>query len=317
MIDDSFFFSHAGGTKIHLRKWYDERQKEIKGVVVLVHGMAEHIGRYDEFAKFLIAKGYVVFGADHLGHGQSVSSDKELGYFCSKKPAEVLVLDVHTVVKIAEHDYPGSDVFILGHSMGSFVVRNYLCDYCDSVKAAVIVGTGSQSGIVLLGGKIITSVISFFRGGHYYSPFVEKMAFGHYLDRIENPVSGYDWLSEDKENVKSYLEDDRAGIDFTVNGYKTLFTLISRCQSKSRVEKMDKKKPILIISGKEDPVGDYGKGVAGLVSLYKKHGLCNVHCRLYDNMRHEILNETERHKVYDDVYKFILKKAGKEKRSEE
>jgi len=299
-----FFESRDNHTKIHAVRWIPECDS-IKGIFVIVHGMAEYIERYDEFATYFADRGYIVTGIDNLGHGKSMREDKNPGYFAKQDPATVAVRDVHRLKKLTQEEYPGLPVAIFGHSMGSFIVRNYIIRYGSGVECAVVAGTGMQPTGVIYGAKALAAVIKLFLGDNHVSKILEKCAFGGYFKRIPNPQTKNDWLSLDQENVAKYCADPLCGFTFTVNGDRTVLELLNRAQKAENIEKIPKELPILVTSGAEDPVGLYGKGPQSVYDAYKAAGIKDVSIKLYDDLRHEILNEACKEEVMADIYAFV------------
>jgi len=217
-----------------------------------------------------------------------------------------VVRDVHRLKKINQEVYPGVPYIILGHSMGSFIVRNYICRYGSGIEGAIVCGTGMQSGVLLTVSKIVAGIQKFIFGDEHVSHFIDKCAFGSYNKKIENPRTSKDWLTKDEEIVDTYLMDSLCGFTFTVNGFSTLFELISRVRKEENLQKIPKELPILVVSGLEDPVGNYGEGVRATYDSMEKVGLKNISMTLYPNDRHEVLNETDRKKVMEDLWNWIF-----------
>ncbi len=308
-----FYESRDGKTQIHGVIWkpdcmVGEYAGKPKCVLQIVHGMEEYIDRYDEFAKFMNKCDICVIGNDHLGHGQSVSDGVMHGYFGEDDIATVVVRDVHRLKKMVQEQLPDVPFFIMGHSMGSFITRNYICRYGTGIKGAVIMGTGFMPNIALGTGQFITRTMALFHGWEYKSPFVQKMAFGAYQKRIENPETGVDWLSANEENVQNYIADPLCGFGFTVNGFYTLFEFIKRAQSASWRKKIPKELPMFFVAGAEDPVGGYGEGVKKAFSLYQKAGMSDLSIKLYEKDRHEILQEDDWGRIAQDIYEWITKR---------
>lgn len=302
--EDFYFDSRDGLNKIHAVRYMPD-DGQVKCVLQIVHGMAEYIDRYEEFATFLTDRGFVVTGEDHLGHGKSVPVGGHYGYFCEQDPATVLVRDVHRLKKMTQTLYPGVPYVILGHSMGSFILRNYLCRYGTGIDGAIVVGTGMQSKALVAAGKVVAGIQKMFLGSDHVSRFIDKCAFGAYNKKIENPRTDKDWLSRNEENVDRYIADPLCGFTFTVNGFRTSFELISRIQKKENLVKVPTELPIFMVSGNADPVGDYGKGVQKAYDSLKEVGMKNLSLKLYDEDRHELLNETDRAVVMQDIYDWI------------
>ena len=307
--EDFYFDSRDGETEIHAVKWIPEQKPRC--VLQIVHGMAEYAARYEGLAKTLTGEGILVTGEDHLGHGQSVRSktgkEHPLGYFCDHDAATVVVRDAHRLKKAVQEQYPGVPYLILGHSMGSFILRNYLCRYGTGIDGAVIMGTGMQPYVLVAFAGALARLIGALGGEKRPSPLLDRMAFGNYNRRIPNPASRMDWLSRDEEQVRRYLDDPLCGFTFTANGFHTLFSLIGRLHDPALLEKMPKDLPVLFVAGEEDPVGDYGKAVRAVAESFRALGMKRVECRLYPGMRHELVNEIGKQEVEKDLLEWIGK----------
>lgn len=299
MRNEFYFPSKDGKTKIHVTEWIPEG--DIRAVLQICHGMCEFIGRYDNFAEFLNSHGYYVVGNDHLGHGESVVNDEDHGYFADPGGNECVISDIHTLRTITQEKYPHVPYFLLGHSMGSFLARQYICLHGSGLTGAVIMGTGSQPGIVLNLGIFLCRLSALFHGQHYRSRFINNLAFGGYNKSFEPARTSCDWLTRDQQIVDAYLDHPWCTFMFTVNAYRHMFRGIRFAQNPSNISRIPKDLPLLVTSGAEDPVGNFGKGVRQVYDTYLEAGLRDVTLTLYDNDRHEILNETDRDKVYSDL----------------
>ena len=302
--ENIYFESRDGVSKLHAIVWSDETKNPI-GILQIIHGMAEYIDRYDDFARFMVGKGFVVVGDDHLGHGDSVGENGTFGYFCKKDPATVLVRDEHRLKKLMEAKYKGVPYYILGHSMGSFIARNYLNRYGSGIQGMIVMGTGNQSKALLSASKVLVGLTGFFCGEKHVAKFINKLAFGTYNRAIEDAKTNVDWLTKDETIVDKYIADERCGFTFTVNGFRGLFELIYRLQKPKNFVNIPKQIPVFFVSGEEDPVGDYGEGVIGAKNDLVRAGLENVSMKLYPGDRHEILNETDKDIVYQDIYEWL------------
>lgn len=306
MVKEEFYYdSRDGKSKLHAVRYAPDDAEDIRCVVQIVHGMSEYAERYEEFAEFLTARGCVVTGEDHMGHGKSVGKTGKYGYFCEQDPATVLVRDVHRLKKATQALYPDVPYVIMGHSMGSFIVRNYMFRYGTGVSAAIIMGTGMQSAGLLRLSKILSFIQKILCGPKHVSGLIDKLAFGSYNKQIENPRTPADWLSRDAERVDKYVVDPMCGFVFTVNGFATLFELISRLHKRENLERIPKTLPVFMLSGDADPVGDYGRGVQKAYESLKDVGIENITLKMYEGGRHELLNETNRAEVMDDVFRWI------------
>lgn len=311
--EEFYYDSRDGETRIHAIKWIPDG--EPRCILQIVHGMAEYIARYERLAVKLAEAGILVTGEDHLGHGLSLygevpDANHPLGYFCSHDPATVVVRDVHRLKKTVQEQYPGIPCLIMGHSMGSFILRNYLCRYGSGIDGAIIMGTGMQPRSAVKLARGLSRVLGAVQGQKHKSELVNAMAFGSYNKRIAHPASRMDWLSTENEEVRKYLEDPLCGFTFTLNGFCTLFELIDRLYDRDYLEKMPKELPVLFLAGAEDPVGDYGAAPRRVADSFQAFGMQHVDCKIYPGMRHELVNEKGREEVDADILEWVRKTAA-------
>ncbi len=291
-------------TMLHAIRWIPEG--EPIAILQIIHGMQEYVDRYDEFANYLAEKGILVIGNDHLGHGGSVGERGTYGYFCKNDAATVLVRDAHRLKKMTQEDYPGIPCFILGHSFGSFVAREYLTRYGTGIKGAIIQGTAYMPGGTVKSLSGLVSFLTVIMGEKYRSSMVNNMAFKGYLKKIPNPRTKQDWLSHNEASVDKYIADPACNFVFTLNGFKTMAELLKRIQDTDKMEDIPKDLPILITAGKEDPVGDYGVAPEKLFNIYQNDlKIKDVELKLYEGMRHELQQEIGREQVFADQYNWI------------
>lgn len=308
------FLSHDGTSTIKGLVWEParvrgSRRTAPRGVVQIVHGMAEHVGRYDEFARFLVERGYVVCAADHIGHGKSAAGPDELGCL-PPDGKEILIEDVHELRKTVTARYARQTPYIMfGHSMGSFVARAYLARYGEDVTAAVICGTGQQPFVVSKAGNALARFLAKTKGPDYRSPLLDGMGVGAFAKQIENPRTPHDWICTDPAVVDAYIADELCGAMFSVGGYATLTDLTAEVVTASCAAKVPKSLPVLFIAGAEDPVGACGKGVRAATEQLRRAGVQDVEVKLYEGMRHEILNEPGRARVYTETVDWIEEHA--------
>lgn len=303
------FDSADGRTKIHAVEWKPD-QRKVKGILQIFHGMVEFIDRYEEFAKFLTEQGFAVTGHDHLGHGLSIVTKEDYGFFREKNGNQVVLDDAHHLRQLTEKKYPDVPYFILGHSMGSFLLRQYLCLHGEGLKGAVIMGTGTQPALALKLGKGLCKVMAAIFGWHYRSWLIDRMAFGGYNKHFKPARTTADWLTKEKAMVDRYLSDERCTFRFTLNGYYNLFYSIEEASKEDNLRKMPSGLPVLFVAGKEDPVGNFGTGVEKVRKQFQSVGMQDVTQILYDTDRHEILNETDRKNVYQDMYNWLTDRGG-------
>ena len=295
--------SHDGKTKLHGVTW--EPEGEARAVVQIVHGMIEYIERYDGFASYLAERGYFVIGHDHLGHGESAASQDDWGFFEEENGNRVLLEDIHQVRRRAQERYPDAPYILLGHSMGSFLVRQYLCIKGEGICEAVILGTGNMPASLLWFGMFVTSTMAAVTGWRFRSRLVKLMVFGSYNKGIVPHRTAFDWISRDEAVVDTYRSEPKTSFDFTLNGYYNLFYSMLWLKKEEHLRRMRKDLPVLFASGTAGPVGSYGKGVEAAAESFRAHGVTHVDVKLYPADRHEILNELDRQQVYEDLWRWM------------
>lgn len=297
-----FQYPSCSGGMIHACRWTPESKP--RAVVQIIHGIAEHGARYDHFARYLNAHGILVTVQDHMGHGGSI---------CEETPRGVirggwfdLVEDSYQLFRDTREAYPDVPYIFFGHSMGSFVLRTILAKYPDSeIAGAVICGTGWMGGSLITGGYAAARAVCRSKGEEYPSPFLKKVMFGSYNDKIADPRTENDWLSTDEAVVDAYNDDPNCGFTATAGLIRAMMEGLRFIHRKDSLAAMNKALPVFFIAGKDDPVGDYGKGVAQAAAKFSKAGMQQVFCRLYPGYRHEILNEHNREEVYNDIARWI------------
>lgn len=298
--------STTGVSDIYARSWAPAEPSDVKAVFQIAHGMAEYGERYEAFARFLCEHGYAVFINDHVGHGKSVTSADELGYFGERDGWLGFVNDARLLTNIAKGEYPNKPVIFFGHSMGSFVARSYAEKFGADIAGAVFCGTSGSNPAAGIG-KMIAAIIAKGKGSHYRSEFIDKLAFSSYNKKYSKPRTKFDWLTNDEKIVDAYIADEGCGFLFTATGYRDMFTLLQSVSRKSWYSNVPFSLPMLLICGKMDPVGEYGAGVTQVYQDLKKSGHSDVALHVYDNCRHEILNESNKEKVYDDILEWADK----------
>lgn len=305
MKKNEFRFRSSSGT-VDIRAMEYVPEGKIIAVLQIAHGMVEFIDRYENFAAFLASKGILVVGNDHIGHGGSVKSEEDWGYF-GENGNRILLDDMHELTRLTKEKYPNLPYFLLGHSMGSFYARQYLGEFGNELDGAIIMGTGLEPLFVVKGGMFLCKLIALFKGWRYRSNFVNQVAFGSYGKKFEPLRTRADWLSKDEALVDWYINEPRCSFLFTLNAYYSMFEGIARLHDKKLLEKVPKDLPIFFVSGEDDPVGSFGKEVVYSVETLKEVGVKNIDLKLYPNDRHEILNETDKETVYADLYEWLMK----------
>lgn len=312
--EEFYFTSKDEMHKLHGVRYSPEEGREIRCVLQIVHGMAEYVERYEEFAEYLTERGYVVVGEDHLGHGKSVGKKGKFGYFCATDPATALVENVHRLREITQKIYSEVPYVLMGHSMGSFITRNYMFRHGEGLSGVIIMGTGMESFMTVKLAQGVAAVQRLFLGDRHISRLIDRMAFGRYNRKVEHPRTAFDWLSRDGSRVDRYLADPQCGFVFTVNGFRALFELISRLYSGKNLEQIPKRLPVCLVSGTGDPVGGYGVGVKKAYRSLRKAGMEDVTMKLYPEGRHELLNEINRDEVTQNLCRWLERMVLKETR---
>ena len=262
-----------------------------RAVLQMTHGMVEYMGH------------------DHLGHGGSVASKEDYGYFGRPDGNRLLLDDIHAVTRWAKAlpELAGLPWFLLGHSMGSFYARQYVCEYGDELAGAILMGTGWQPKAAVLAGRAVCHLLAAFRGWHYRSRFVNNLAFGSYNRSFEPARTPNDWLNRDEKEVDRYRAEERCSFLFTLNGYDSLFAGLARLCDKKLLARAPKDLPLLFLAGDDDPVGNKGAGVRRAAQSMRDAGVRQVEVKLYPGARHELLVELNRQEVFADIQAFIEK----------
>ncbi|MCI2241680.1 alpha/beta fold hydrolase [Adlercreutzia faecimuris] len=277
-----------------------------RGIVQVVHGMSEHIGRYDELARFLASHGFVVCGHDHLGHGKTAPDPALRGVMPARGGADAIVADVGALRSIVSARY-ARDVpyFLLGHSMGSLVTRVYLAGHGEGLAGAVICGTAGQPLAVCKAGNLLARTLAAVRGDDARIPLLHALADGAFSRSVRGARTPFDWLSRDEEAVDAFIADEACGFMFSAGGYATLTELAFRAGRPAAFAAVPKGLPVLFIAGDADPVGDRGRGVENAATRMRAAGVADVTLRLYEGMRHEIFNEIGREQVLADLLAWL------------
>ena len=291
------FLSTDGKTQLHGMRWEPEG-RSVRAVLQICHGVAEHIARYDAFARYLNELGIAVVGHDHLGHGGSLPEGGTPVYFGEGNTWHTVVDDIYVLHQRIRLWYPDVPLCIMGHSMGSFIARNYTAKYND-VQAAIFCGTSGKNPAAPIAIKL-ASFVGKSRGSRHKSEFINNLAFGNYNKKFDNVKTEFDWLTRDENEVQKYIDDKYCGFLFSAAGYKDLFSVLNSVSGKDWYEQLSTDIPVLVVSGSMDPVGDYSKGVTQVAEDLKATGH-DVTLKLFDGDRHEILNETNRDEVEDYI----------------
>ena len=298
------WYDSKGAGKIHACRWIPEGQP--RAVVQILHGIAEFVERYDDFASFLNSKGILVVAEDHMGHGQSINGEGIQGYFHGGW--FTAVEDSMQLLEDTRKEYPELPYILFGHSMGSFMARTILCKYPDcGLTAAVICGTGWQPAFALPGLIKVVEGICKVSGETKPNAKLQNLVFGSYNKKVEHPRTAFDWLSRDSKIVDAYIAHPLCGFIASAGLLRDMMKGIHYIEQPANLANMNASLPVFFIAGGDDPVGPYGKGVHTCAEAFRKAGMEDVSVRIYPLCRHEILNEINRIQVYQDVLKWIEK----------
>lgn len=281
---------------------------EPKGHIHLLHGMAEHIARYEEFAHYLAGQGYVVSGHDHRGHGKTAELNGQLGHFADAGGFERVVQDVYEVVADLRTKYPAQRFILFGHSMGSFVARRFIQLHGQEVDLVVFSGTGGDPGVSRVAGQAVAYLHGKKNGFDQPNRYLNKLVFGGFNKTIQNPKTPFDWLSTNPEVVANYCADSACGFVPTTRFFADLFEGLGKIHSQREINHIPKKLPMLLFSGSDDPVGNQGKGLYSVAKQYNQAGIEDVTVMLFEGGRHEMLNENNRQDVFEAVSNWIEKR---------
>lgn len=296
------FYRSRGGGLISGYRWKPEGQP--KAIVQIVHGVAEYANRYGDFAEYLNSLGIQVVAQDHMGHGESICDDAPRGYFSGGWFNAVD--DTYQLYQDTRKLFPGIPCVLFGHSMGSYITRTILARYPDSgIDAAVICGTGWMNPLMIHATRLTAEMVCRKNGERSPSPLLGKLMFGVLNAGIPHARTGFDWLSRDEKQVDDYVADPLCGFDPTGGLVRDMMDGFLYTQRRENLLRMRKDLPVLLIAGGEDPVGENGKAVARAGAEYRSCGMQRVDTKLYPGARHEILNETNKEEVYEDILNWI------------
>lgn len=300
---DFYYPSSTGVNTIHALAIRPEQP--VKGVVQIVHGIAEHIDRYRPFMEFLANAGFAVCGNDHLGHGGTAKTFMEQGYFADSDGWNHVVSDVRILHDRISAEYPSVPYIMFGHSMGSFLTRTYLIDHSDAYDLAILSGTAYINPAVLTAGGLMADSVCALYGAKAIGSKLAHIVFKGYNSRIENPKSESDWLSRDEKQVALFLKDPKCGFTCKNGLYRDMLYGMKYIMTQKNIDRMNRNKPVCFVSGDADPVGNYGAGVKQAYKAFCKAQCKDVMIRLYPEGRHEMLNEINRDNVYQDILDWI------------
>ncbi len=298
------FVTALDGSEIYLRKWLPEG--EPKGIIQIAHGMTEHAGVYTDFIAALLEAGYGVYAHDHKGHGKTVKREEDYGHFEPNVGWSKAVSDVIFVSETIRKEQT-CPLFLLGHSMGSFLSRRAVQLKGELYDGFLISGTGGNPGLLGSIGHKVATIEMKLRGEKTKSPMLNFLSFGNFNSHFKPNRTKFDWLSSDNNQVDKYIADPLCGFICTTSFYRELFSGVLEVNKLEEFKKTPKNLPIHIFSGDRDPVGDMGKGVKEVYENYKKCDVKDVTLRLYENGRHEMFHEVNRDEVFKDLILWLDK----------
>jgi alpha-beta hydrolase superfamily lysophospholipase len=305
VINSLFSYQASEGTEIFASKWTDVSEVTPRAIVQIAHGMAEHIERYHVFANELVSHNIFVYGNDHRGHGKTGTHANSIGYFAKEDGFEKVVNDLYTLTTIIEKDYPNIPIFLLGHSMGSFLSRRYIQLHGDRIAGVILSGTGGDPGLLGKIGRMIAKREMKKKGARMPSQLMNKLTFGSYNKGFTPNRTEFDWLSRDVAEVDKYIDDPLCGGVFTAGFFNDLLEGIEIINNPSNLSTIPLNLPIYFISGSKDPVGGNTKGVLKTYQSFINAGLTDVKYKFYDEARHEILNEINKDEVAAEIIQWI------------
>lgn len=310
MQTKSFTQTMSDGFEIFINRWAPDSDEDIKGVIQLHHGLSEHSMRYDRLGSVLAENGYVLNAYDMRGHGKTAENAvaKKTGMFgklADKDGFNRVVKDLYEVTNALKNVYPGKKTVLLGHSFGSFVSQAYIEQFGDQIDGVILSGTAGPQRPLIFFGRIAANLVKLFKGGDYVSTLLDKLSFGSYNKRIENPKSKYSWLSANEMAVSMYEMDNWCGIPLTTSFFCDMVGGLNQIHKPSNMKKIPENLPVFFFYGDQDPVGGYGKTINKLFDIYKKNGLQRIEAKAFEGDRHEVLNELDCEVVEKDIMEWI------------
>jgi len=309
--EEDITFNATDGQVIHGHKWLPSDDRKIKALIIINHGMAEHMGRYGHFASHLAENGYAVFGEDHRGHGATAAGDDDLGFFAPTGGWNRIVEDVRSLHLSLKEQYPGLPVIMFGHSMGSFITRTYISRFGRELAGCILTGTGYNSGLLAAAGRLVCNREIRKHGLKYRSALLDRMSFGSFNKPFrQDGNTGFEWLSRDNEVVGTYAADPKCGFISTTAMFSDILDGVHIINSRDTFTRTPKDLPLLMVSGSRDPVGDFGKGVRKVEAQFRKAGIRDLTVHLIEDARHVCLDEIGREDTYQLIVNWIQTRKG-------
>lgn len=310
MLTKSFSKKMSDGAEIWVNRWQPDSEEDIKGVVQLHHGLAEHSMRYDRLGSVLTENGFVLNAYDFRGHGRTAENAEKngtgkFGKLADKNGFIRVVEDLNEMIESVKEDFAGKPVFLLGHSFGSFVSQAYIEKYGNNINGCTLCGTAGPNPTVVNAGYVLANILTFFTGKDKILPLVEKLSFGSYNDRIENPKTKNDWLAANEYNVQMYNDDKWCGFPLPNSFYCEMLWGLKNIHKPENIKKVPVDLPVNFIYGMDDPVGGYGKTINELYKIYEANGVKTLSIIGYPGDRHEIFNENDNETVEKDFLDWL------------
>ena len=299
-----YFTSSEGEKQIYYE--IIEPKDKPKAIIQVVHGMCEYFGRYKEFSDFMVGNGYAVAGDDHLGHGRTAEKKEDQGFFAENNGWRFLVRDEKKMTELLKERFPDTPIILFGHSMGSFIARLYTSWYSEGIAAALFMGTSSGVPAGAAAGTAV-KLLENAAGTKTHLQTSQEMFYHFLTRRVPDKTGEMDWISRDKEKTEFFKNDPLGNFAFTAGAYRDLVKLLNEVSAKDWAYSLPKDLPVMLMSGEEDPIGDYGKGTRRVYRKLVNAGMENVTIRLYVDARHELINELNRKEVYEDILNWTEK----------
>lgn len=303
MKAETYTFPASDGLDIFVYRWLPDPERAPKAVLQIAHGSVEHAKRYEPFAEFLVGHGFAVYANDHRGHGKTAGSVDNLSYFSDRDDGwDLTVQEMHRLTAQIQADHPGLPVFLLGHSMGSLLAREYLLRHGTELRGVLLSGTAGGLVLLVKTMKWVCRGMMRIRGRRHHSPFLHALLYGGFNKKIRNPKTDFDFLTRDEDEVRTYIDDPYCGRTVTIEYAYQMACGVDKLYKPESYSRVPRDLPVLFLSGEEDPVGGTkGKDVKAACRKYLEAGLTDVTLKLYPGARHELLNEINREQVYKDL----------------
>lgn len=308
MRSSTFTFKASDGQEIFVNRWEPDEGAPVRALIHIVHGMAEHGARYARLAERLTSAGYAVYANDHRGHGRTATTDRDLGFFASSGGWARVVRDLDELIDREKREQPGNvPVAMLGHSMGSYMVQTFLFQYPSVASAAMLTGSAGKPNVLGEAGRFVARIERARLGERGKSPVIKALTFDAFNKAFAPNRTGFDWLTRDASEVDKYVADDRCGFTCSNALWIDVLDALKENAEPQNLARVQKDLPVYIASGSDDPAGERTASVLRLVDAYRQAGLFRVTHRFYEGARHEIINETNREEIMNDLISWLGK----------